>query len=96
MAPSKWIGYGDSGASPPTIIGLVSREIGAIAALGGGGDLGISVEAEGGDVVILRSVPDMISVIRYGSEGVSCIFHCPKPFQKEDDEQEKKRYENRV
>jgi len=65
IAPSRWIGYGDSGASPPTIIGLVSREIGAISALGGGGDLGISVDdAEvGGDVVILRSVLDMLFVV---------------------------------
>jgi hypothetical protein len=65
IAPSRWIGYGDSGASPPTIIGLVSREIGAISALGGGGDLGISVDdAEvGGDVVILRSVLDMFICI---------------------------------
>jgi hypothetical protein len=62
IAPSRWIGYGDSGASPPTIIGLVSREMGAISALGGGGDLGISVDdAEvGGEVVILRSVLDML------------------------------------
>lgn len=65
IAPSRWIGYGDSGPSPPTIIGLVSREIGAIAALGGGGDLGMSVDdAEGGgDVVILRSVLDIFNCI---------------------------------
>ena len=70
IAPSKWIGYGDSGTSPPTIIGLVSREIGAISALGGGGDLGISVEdAEvGGDVVILRSVLDMLFFVSRQSQ----------------------------
>ena len=62
-------------------MGLVSREIGAISALGGGGDLGISVDdAEvGGDVVILRSVLDMMSLVsrqfqvkRYVSEGIDC------------------------
>jgi hypothetical protein len=77
MAPSRWIGYGDSGASPPTIIGLVSREIGAISALGGGGDLGISVEdAEvGGDVVILRSVLDMLFFVsRQSQETVSKLL----------------------
>jgi hypothetical protein len=39
--------------------------MGAISALGGGGDLGISVDdAEvGGDVVILRSVLDMFAFV---------------------------------
>jgi hypothetical protein len=83
IAPSRWIGYGDSGASPPTIMGLVSREMGAISALGGGGDLGISVDdAEvGGDVVILRSVLGMLffvsrqsQVMRYVSGTVSKLL----------------------
>jgi hypothetical protein len=55
--------------------------MGAISALGGGGDLGISVDdAEvGGDVVILRSELDMLFfvsrqclVMRYISEGFDC------------------------
>jgi hypothetical protein len=44
--------------------------MGAISALGGGGDLGISVEdAEvGGDVVILRSVLDMLFFVSRQSQ----------------------------
>jgi hypothetical protein len=64
-------------------MGLVSREMGAISALGGGGDLGISVDdAEvGGDVVILRSVLGMLffvsrqsQVMRYVSGTVSKLL----------------------
>lgn len=42
--PSKWIGYGGSGPSPPTVIGRFSLETGAISALTGGGDRVLSTE----------------------------------------------------